>query len=75
MGSTTRTGSAETFLQWYQQQPKPGNMMIWWFPEIGVPPNHPFTDGFSIRNNPSWGTLIFLETSIWIFAGSELLSH
>ena len=21
------------------------NIFIWWFPEIGVPPNHPFLDG------------------------------
>ena len=28
-------------------------MWIWRFPEIGVPPNHPFVDGISI-NQPFW---------------------
>ena len=26
----------------------------WWFPEIGVPPNHQFIDGFSMINQPFW---------------------
>ena len=30
---------------------------IWWFPEIGVPPNHPFLDRiFHEINHPFWGT-------------------
>ena len=32
---------------------------MWRFPEIGVPPNHPFSMGFSITNHPFWGTLIY----------------
>ena len=28
---------------------------IWRFPEIGVPPNHPIIDGFSIINHPAMG--------------------
>ena len=33
--------------------------MIWMFPKIGVPPNHPFYIGFSIINHPFWGTPMF----------------
>ena len=39
---------------------------IWRFPEMGVPPNHPFIDGFSIIN-PSFSILVcphFDETSM-----------
>ena len=33
---------------------------IWWFLEIGAPPNHPFyIIGFSITNQPFWGTPIY----------------
>ena len=28
---------------------------IWGFPEIRVPPNHPFIDGFSLVNHPAMG--------------------
>ena len=28
------------------------------FPEMGVPPNHPFQVGFLLINQPFWGTLI-----------------
>ena len=34
------------------------------FPEIGVPPNHPFIDGFSIINHPAIGVPPFMETPI-----------
>ena len=27
----------------------------WRFPEIGVTPNHPYIDGFSLINHPFWG--------------------
>ena len=27
----------------------------WWFPGMGVPPNHPFIDGFSMINHPAIG--------------------
>ena len=27
----------------------------WGFPEMHVPPNHPFVDGFFVINNPCWG--------------------
>ena len=30
------------------------SIYIWWFPEIGVSPNHPFIDVFSI-NHPAIG--------------------
>ena len=33
-------------------------VMIWMFPKIVVPPNHPFLMGFSIINHPFWGTPI-----------------
>ena len=32
--------------------------LIWRFPEIRVPPDHPFIDGFSIINHPFWGTSV-----------------
>ena len=39
---------------------------IWGFPEIGVPPNHPFLDGIFPYNSSSyWGTP-FMETPIWM---------
>ena len=28
---------------------------IWGFPEMGVPPNHPFIDGFSMKPSNYWG--------------------
>ena len=40
--------------------------VIWVFPKIGVPPNHPFLLGFSIINHPFWGTAIFGNTHIVI---------
>ena len=30
----------------------------WRFPEMGVPLNHPFINGISIRSHPFWGTTI-----------------
>ena len=39
-------------------------MMIWVFPKIGVPPNHPILIGFSLINPPFWGTPIFGNTHI-----------
>ena len=33
------------------------NNSNWWFPEIGVPPNHPFIDGFSLIDQPCWSIL------------------
>ena len=39
---------------------------IWWFPEIGVPPDHPFIDGmFFYKPSSSWGTPMTMETSIF----------
>ena len=44
--------------QWWSMMTING-LLIWRFPEIGVPPNHPFIDGFSLVNHykPSsyWG--------------------
>ena len=40
---------------------------IWWFPEIGVAPNHPVSMGFSIINHPFGGTPMTQETSIFPF--------
>ena len=28
---------------------------MWWFPQIGAPPNHPFIDGFCLINHPAIG--------------------
>jgi hypothetical protein len=36
------------------------------FPEIGVPPNHPFIDGLSIINHPYLGYPPFMETPIYV---------
>ena len=32
---------------------------MWWFPEIGVPANHPFFMGVSLIKQPFWG--IFMK--------------
>ena len=37
---------------------------MWRFPSMGVPPNHPCIDGFSIINHPVLGTPMTMETSI-----------
>ena len=43
---------------WNQQ--RRSKIVIWWFPEIGVPPNHPFLDGiFPNKNHPYWGSPIY----------------
>ena len=39
---------------------------IWMFPKMVVPPNHPFSIGFSIINHP-FGVPLFLETPICLF--------
>ena len=39
-------------------------ILIWMFPNIVVPPNHPILIGFSIINHPFWDTLIFGNTYI-----------
>ena len=36
--------------------------LLWVFPKIGVPPNHPILIGFSIINHPFWGISIFGNT-------------
>ena len=44
---------------------------IWWFPKIGVPPNHQFLVGLSLINHLFWGTPIagtphiFPSKNIW----------
>ena len=35
---------------------------IWWFPKIGVPPNHPL--GVSLINHPALGVPPFMDTPI-----------
>ena len=35
------------------------NIHIWVFPNVCLPPNHPFVDGLSIINHPFWGTFIY----------------
>ena len=39
-------------------------IIIWGFPEMGVPPSHPFIDGFSVINHPAIGAPPFMETPI-----------
>ena len=40
--------------------------VIWVFPKIVVPPNHPILIGFSIINHPFWGTPIFGNTHMFL---------
>ena len=51
---------------------------VWGFPEIGVPPNHPFIDGFSITNHPFGGTPIYrnhhLNYYIYHWQGAQDIS-
>ena len=42
-----------------------GNWYIWRFPKVGVPPNHPFIDGFSTINHPFWGTPVYFTHTHW----------
>ena len=41
-------------------------LYIWRFPEIGVPPNHPFIDGFPIINHPFGDTPMTMETNTYM---------
>ena len=38
--------------------------LIWWFPEIGVPPVIHVRLGFSLINQAFWGTSMTMEPSI-----------
>ena len=38
--------------------------IIWVFPKMGVPLNHPISIGFSIKKHPFWGIPIFGNTHI-----------
>ena len=38
---------------------------LWWFPKIGLPPDHPFIDGFSLINHPFW-VPAFMETPVYV---------
>ena len=46
--------------------------VIWMFPKIVVPPNHPILIGFSIINHPFWGTPIFGNIHIGIVIGQYI---
>ena len=53
--------------------------IIWMFPKIVVPPNHPILIGFSIINHPFWGTPIFGNTHLnekppWLGSSHSRLS-
>ena len=51
-------------------------LYIWRFPEIGIPPNHPFIDGFSKKTKPSicrWYPPFFLQLSPGIKAFKSAL--
>ena len=45
--------------QWHENQCYSYILNIWWFPAIGVPPNHPFEMGIFLQNHPFWGTSIY----------------
>ena len=47
--------------------------IIWVFPKIMVPPNHPFLIGYSIINHPFWGTPIFGNTHMVASSGIIIL--
>ena len=70
--------TSTTFLRSEFQAPEnPGDvtiLQIWVFPQIMVPPNHPFNlIGFSIINHPFWGTPIFGNTHIsYVFPSSQM---
>ena len=34
---------------------------------MGAPPNHPFIDGFSVKNPPFWGTTIYGTPHIYTY--------
>ena len=46
----------QKILQLQPRCPQSTTFLTWWFPKIGVPPNHQFRFGFSIINHPFWGT-------------------
>ena len=37
------------------------------FPKMGVPPNHPFIDGFSRKKHPFWGTPLYGHSHMLIY--------
>ena len=43
-------------------------MFIWKFPEIGLPPNHPFMD--EINHPAMGGSPMTMETSMWFLGAS-----
>ena len=48
-------------------------IMIWRFPKIVVPPNHPFHNGiFHYQPSSYWGTTLTMETSIELFPSGPL---
>ena len=46
--------------------------IIWVFPKIMIPPNHPNLIGFSIINHPFWGTPIFGNTHIYQYVNKKV---
>ena len=49
------------------------HISIWGVPEVGVPPNHPFIDGFSLLiNHPAMGVPSFMEPPIDVHCVSRL---
>ena len=51
--------------RWRRSGSSECSKMIWVFPQIMVPPNHPILIGFSIINHPFWDTPIFGNTHIY----------
>jgi hypothetical protein len=42
-----------------------GPIVIWRFPKMEEPPNHPFIDEFSIVNHPAIGSPIYASQARW----------
>jgi hypothetical protein len=47
----------------------------WRVPTIGIPPNHPFVDGFSLINHPCWVFPCMETPTSWILSGRNDGTH
>ena len=61
---------------WFREHPKREKILEMEVPEMGVPPNHLFIDGFSIINYPATGMGVFpwLWTPHWCSINVQLIS-
>ena len=61
--NSTWLGHARTFNAHFDSSLRGIGMqhVLWGFPEMGVPPNHPCIDGFSLINEAFWATPMSME--------------